>query len=258
MNMSNDEHPYKCNACGTMLCTDEVERCHSCNEKADSPIGPFMDGPNVDPKTGRHLDTLMMDPTYPGVVFPGFEERPSPYGAYIVRKGDLWWSARCVWRDGHSESGMFGVQVECRDSVGNIVAWARSPHVWPLKMKGAGERMWQAANALASREEGDAVRRARMGIAVRAIAREHGVTLHEEAGVDERGVRRVGVVHKIKTPSPYYDSVRPFGSRQREDDLVLMPRPRKEEGLSGDVGRAVDLVTKDVANGVKRGHQEDT
>lgn len=215
-------------------------------------VGPFLAVDNIDPKTGRLLSTPVMNPDYPGIVFPGFEANISPYGAYIVRKGDLWWSARCVWRDGSQEAGMYGVLVTCRDNNGNIVAWARSAHIWPRRMHGANVQMWLAANTLASGEEREALRRARMGIAVRATGTEHAVTLFEEPGVDERGVRRTGRSTLVRTPEPYRDSVRAFGRRHGDDDEVLMPRPavrRQKSGLSTDVGSVADSVSRSVANG---------
>lgn len=235
MNMSEDE--------GEML-------GHEAGKAETS--SPFLAVDNIDPKTGRVLETPVMDPEYPGIVFPGFEAVISPFGAYIVRKGNLWWSARCVWRDGSEDAGMYGVLVTCRDNHGNIVAFTRSPHVWPRKMHGANVAMWQAANRLASAEEADALRRARMGMSVRPVSSGHSVTLYEEPGVDERGVRRAGSRTLAKTPEPYRDSVRPFGRRYSDDDEVLMPRHtvrRQGRGLSADVGQVADSVRRAVTKG---------
>lgn len=210
-------------------------------------LDPLPEVAGVDPVTGRANGTPIV--TGEGVTFMPFEAKLSPYGAYIVRKGDLWWSARCIVRDGYgSDNPKYGVLVTCRDRFGNDVVWERGTFIYPANMAGAAEKLWEEACRLATKAEADALRRARMGMSVRACPTEKGVTLFEEPGKDEMGVRRAGQRTLVRSPSPR-DSMTPFGHRPRPSDPVLMPRKAPSKGLSSDVRDVVEQISKDVGEG---------
>jgi hypothetical protein len=184
------------------------------------------------------------------IAFKPFEGPVEDTDVYIVRKGDLWWQARIVHRDGDSKTGLYGVLVTAKTVDGRLVCYEPGAFIYGRALAGTPLALSREASLVAQRHEASALRRAAEGSTLR-VARPYTHLNRTPTGQHEAvgGTPRVFNGAPRLAPRPartYQQPSRPFDDGYMPIHRTA-PKTAKPAGLTADVSKVVEAEVKKIA-----------
>jgi len=183
------------------------------------------------------------------ITFKPFESPVSDLDVYVVRKGNLWWQARIVHRDGDSKTGLYGVLVTARTDDGRLVCYEPAAYIFGRSLAGTGLALSREASLVAQAHEPRALERAASGAALR-VARAY---THLNRSVSEHPV----IVNDARSAPPRPGFAPSLGesiggrrivySSPRYTRSAPAPKPKTPD-LSADVAKTIEAEVRDLNN----------